>query len=66
MALHRKYLWRRVRGSPALLELLHEHLADDHVVLVPEHRREHHRHAVRLRLHVPTTITVILLRRKKQ
>ena len=42
-----------VAGLASLLELLHEHLADDDVVLVAEYGAEDHRHPVRLGLHVP-------------
>ena len=40
-------------GLPSLLELLHEHLADDDIVLVAEDGAEDDRDPVRLGLHVP-------------
>lgn len=45
---------RRVRRPQALLQLLHEHLADDDVVLVAEARREDHGDSVGFCLDVPS------------
>lgn len=41
-----------VGGAQALLQLLHEDLADDDVVLVAEARREDHGHPIRLGFNV--------------
>ncbi len=45
---------------PALLELLHEDLPQDDVVLVLEDGAEDHRHPVRLRLHVHRLVVAVV------
>lgn len=48
-----KHRGSRVRCSKALFELLHEHLADNHVVFVAKSRRKHDGDSVCFRFDIP-------------
>jgi hypothetical protein len=46
--------------SSPLFELLHEHFADDYVILIFEDGTEYNRYTISLCLHIPVTVIMHL------